>query len=66
MSGMSIIYPTFNIKTFCFPLGLLCAGALVGRLGFAATATLYTVIGLVLTILIAIRWRGEIWVTRDR
>ncbi|MBV8751658.1 MAG: MFS transporter [Hyphomicrobiales bacterium] len=47
------------------PLGLLCAGALVGRIGFATTATLYAVTGLVLTILIAIRWRGQIWATRN-
>jgi len=43
------------------PLGLLCAGVLVGRIGFAATATFYAITGLVLTLLIALRWRGEIW-----
>jgi MFS family permease len=48
------------------PLGLLCAGALVGRIGFATTATLYAATGLVLTILISIRWRGEIWRTPDQ
>ena len=42
------------------PLGLLAAGALVGRIGFAATATLYAATGLVLTIVIALRWRGDI------
>jgi len=42
------------------PLGLLAAGALVPRIGFAATATLYAASGLVLTILIAVRWRGDI------
>jgi hypothetical protein len=48
------------------PLGLLAAGTLVGRIGFAATATLYAVTGLVLTILIALRWRSDVWVTRDQ
>lgn len=43
------------------PLGLLAAGGLVGRVGFATTATLYAAVGLVLTILIAVRWRGDIW-----
>ena len=43
------------------PLGLLAAGALVGRIGFAATATVYAATGLVLTILIAIRWRSDVW-----
>jgi predicted MFS family arabinose efflux permease len=43
------------------PVGLLIAGALVGRIGFGTTATLYAGVGLVLTILIAVRWRGDIW-----
>jgi len=43
------------------PVGLLIAGALVGRIGFGTTATLYASVGLVLTILIAVRWRGDIW-----
>jgi MFS family permease len=43
------------------PLGLLAAGALVGHIGFATTATLYAATGLMLTILIALRWRGDIW-----
>jgi hypothetical protein len=47
------------------PVGLLIAGALVGRIGFATTATLFAATGLVLTMLIAVRWRGEIWVTAD-
>ena len=43
------------------PLGLLAAGILVGRIGFGATATLYAVSGLLLTILIALRWRRDVW-----
>jgi MFS family permease len=43
------------------PLGLLAAGILVGRIGFAPTATLYAVTGLVLTLLIALRWRTDVW-----
>ena len=43
------------------PLGLLAAGTLIGRIGFAATATLYAATGLVLTILIAVRWRDDVW-----
>jgi MFS family permease len=43
------------------PVGLLCAGALVGRIGFEATATLFAVTGFVLTLLIALRWRGDVW-----
>jgi hypothetical protein len=47
------------------PLGLLCAGALVGRIGFAPTATLFAVTGFVLTLLIALRWRGDVWHTPE-
>src|SRR5262249_29892182 len=43
------------------PVGLLCAGALVGRIGFESTATLFVVIGFLLTLLIALRWRGDVW-----
>ena len=40
---------------------LLAAGALIDRIGFAATATLYTVVGLVCTLAIALYWRTELW-----
>jgi hypothetical protein len=43
------------------PLGLLAAGALIDRIGFAETASLYCVIGLALTLLIALRWRADLW-----
>jgi hypothetical protein len=39
------------------PLGLLLAGPLIGQLGFALTATLYSAIGLAFTVLIALHWR---------
>jgi Na+/melibiose symporter-like transporter len=43
------------------PIGLLVAGPLIGRFGYPLTATLYCVIGLVVTSLIAVRWRAHIW-----
>ncbi|MSP67608.1 MAG: MFS transporter [Alphaproteobacteria bacterium] len=43
------------------PLGLLAAGPLVASFGFAAAATLFSVIGLVITVLIALRWRADLW-----
>ena len=42
---------------YSLPLGLLAAGTLIDRIGFPATATLYSVIGLLFTLLIALRWR---------
>lgn len=49
------------LAIYSLPLGLLAAGALIERIGFSATASLYTLIGLFCTLLIALRWRAEIW-----
>jgi len=50
-----------TIAIYGLPLGLLGAGALVGRIGFPATGTIYALFGLVVTVAIAVRWRDEIW-----
>jgi MFS family permease len=49
------------LAIYGLPFGLLGAGALVGRIGFGATATLYAGVGLVLTLITAVRWRAEVW-----
>jgi MFS family permease len=49
------------LAIYSLPLGLLAAGGLIGLIGFRATASLYAVIGVVFTILIAIRWRAALW-----
>ena len=41
--------------------GLLIAGPLIARFGYPITATLYCVIGLAFTLLIAVRWRSHLW-----
>jgi len=46
---------------YSLPVGLLVAGALIERIGFAATATLYAGLGLVCTVVIALRWRSHMW-----
>ncbi|MEK7876322.1 MAG: MFS transporter [Pseudomonadota bacterium] len=43
------------------PIGLLTSGPLIGRIGYPTTATLYCVFGLVVTLLIAVRWRADLW-----
>jgi Na+/melibiose symporter-like transporter len=43
------------------PIGLLIAGFLIERVGFAPTAALYCVFGLAMTALIGLRWRGALW-----
>lgn len=46
---------------YSLPMGLLAAGALIERIGFHATATLYALAGLLLVLAIAVRWRKELW-----
>jgi MFS family permease len=41
--------------------GLLIAGELIPKLGYALTATLYCVFGIVFTALITVRWRAYLW-----
>jgi hypothetical protein len=49
------------LAIYSLPLGLLAAGVLIGWIGFRATASLYAVLGLVFTVLIAVRWRVALW-----
>ena len=49
------------LAIYGLPIGLLSAGALIDRIGFTPTATLYCVLGIALTLLIAIRWRNALW-----
>lgn len=41
--------------------GLLISGPLIANYGYPATATLYCAIGLAFTVLIALRWRADLW-----
>jgi len=49
------------LAIYSLPLGLLAAGVLIGLIGFRATASLYAVVGLAFTVLIAVRWRASLW-----
>jgi predicted MFS family arabinose efflux permease len=46
---------------YSLPLGLLAAGPLIDLMGFRATASLYALIGLAFTAIIALRWRADLW-----
>ena len=46
---------------YSLPLGLLAAGPLIGWIGFRATASLYAIVGIVFTLIIALRWRAVLW-----
>ena len=52
------------LAIYSLPLGLLAAGLLIGWIGFHATASLYAVVGLTFTVLIAVKWRASLWQSR--
>ena len=52
------------LAIYSLPLGLLIAGVLIGLIGYRATASLYAIVGLAFTVLIAIRWRASLWQSR--
>jgi MFS family permease len=52
------------LAIYSLPLGLLAAGLLIGLIGFRATASLYAVVGLAFTVLIAVKWRASLWQSR--
>lgn len=49
------------LAIYGLPIGLLGAGALIDRIGFVPTATLYCGVGIGLTLLIALHWRAALW-----
>ena len=49
------------LAIYSLPFGLVIAGQLIAHIGYAWTATLYALIGLALTLAIALRWRAHVW-----
>jgi len=43
------------------PIGLLIAGPIIDRFGYYVMAMLYCGIGVMFTLLIAVRWRADVW-----
>jgi hypothetical protein len=43
------------------PIGLLASGPLVENMGYVATAWVYSALGLILTLAIALYWRNALW-----
>jgi predicted MFS family arabinose efflux permease len=46
---------------YSLPIGLLIAGPLIERVGFAPTMTIYAVAGLLAMLFIAVHWREDLW-----
>jgi predicted MFS family arabinose efflux permease len=49
------------LAVYGMPLGLLLSGPLVEWAGFALTGTLYSAVGIVFTLAIALWWRADLW-----
>ncbi|MFT5507397.1 MAG: putative MFS family arabinose efflux permease [Hyphomicrobiaceae bacterium] len=49
------------LAIYSLPIGLLLAGTLIPKIGYVATAASYAGAGILLTILIAIKWRKSVW-----
>jgi MFS family permease len=50
-----------TLAVYGLPLGLMAAGALIDLIGYPLTISALAVVGLVFTLLIAIRWRASMW-----
>ena len=50
-----------TLAVYGLPLGLMASGALIDRIGYPVTVTLYCVVGLLLTLLLGIRGRAHVW-----
>jgi MFS family permease len=49
------------LAVYGLPLGLLTAGALIGRIGYPLTITALAAVGLAFTGLIGVKWRAAMW-----
>jgi Na+/melibiose symporter-like transporter len=49
------------LAVYGLPIGLLLSGPLVEGVGFSLTGSLYSLVGIVFTVLIAISWRAHLW-----
>jgi hypothetical protein len=54
------------LAIYSLPVGLLVAGGLISLIGFRLTASIYAVLGLAFTVLIAVKWRAALWQARTR
>jgi predicted MFS family arabinose efflux permease len=49
------------LAIYGLPLGVLLGGALIDAVGFRAMGTLYALVGIALTLGIALLWRADLW-----
>ena len=49
------------LAVYGMPIGLLLSGPLVEHVGFAVTGSLFSLVGIVFTGVIAFFWRAHLW-----
>lgn len=49
------------LAVYGLPVGLMLSGPLVEHAGFAITGSIFSLLGISFTLLIAVRWRAELW-----
>jgi hypothetical protein len=49
------------LAVYALPIGLLGAGVLIQHLGYVPTVALYCSFGIASALLIAMRWRSQLW-----
>jgi Na+/melibiose symporter-like transporter len=49
------------LAVYGMPVGLLLSGPLVERVGFSVTGSLFSLVGIVFTLVIAFCWRAHLW-----
>ena len=54
------------LAVYGYPMGLLGLGLLIERIGYVATVSAATALGLIVTCLIALRWRANVWQVAGR
>ncbi len=55
-----------TLAIYGMPLGLMASGVLIERIGYPLTISVFSMVGLVFTLLIGIRWRASLWQRRRR
>jgi MFS family permease len=55
-----------TLAIYGMPLGLMASGVLIERIGYPLTISVLSMVGLVFTLLIGIRWRASLWQRRRR
>ena len=50
-----------TLAVYGLPIGLLCSGPLIDKLGFPATTAIYGMFGIAATLLVLAVWRSHLW-----